>query len=632
MALSGVTVLLTTGGGGQVTAVTDGSGNFTIPNIPNGTYLITPSLVGYIFTPTSLNVTVAGSNLSLGSSFTSTAIGSIAGSISGVTGVTMTLTGAAATASTISTTTYAFGSLAPGSYTVTPTKTGYSFSPPSISITIVGTSPVITGQNFTGTGILSISGNVSGATTVAVALTGISTGFTTTDGSGNFIFPNLTPGTYTITPSQTGFTISPINRSIAVVSTNATGASFTATSTAGTLTISGSVSGATAVAVALSGSAPASGTTDGSGNFSFTGLAAGSYTVTPTKTGYAISPLSDNITLTTSNSTGNTFTATATSGTLVISGNVSGASSVGVTLSGSAGAFATTDGSGNYSFTGLPAGSFTITPILAGYSISPPSDSFTLTTSNSIGNNFTATAVTSLASQIHNDMVGVNEGHPHGVPSGFDFYTSWFIGIGNDFSTTAYPPSGVGALEYWLGLYVGPSGNPASNTWVNFKNAGIYILSTSNVWTSHVFTAADQSGQYYAEDFSAGGALIDIRTETDGSWSYGTTSGSVGHSYAPYPRVAVASTVNGIISIVDARLILDNPLGTDDRATASYLLECGCDPYATTTSDGIEHNPAIGGGNFKFVTTAWRSFAMTTCTLAQLNSFPPPISLTGINP
>ena len=43
--------------------VADGSGNYSIPGLPNGSYTITPSLPGYTFNPTSQNETVSNANI-----------------------------------------------------------------------------------------------------------------------------------------------------------------------------------------------------------------------------------------------------------------------------------------------------------------------------------------------------------------------------------------------------------------------------------------------------------------------------------------------------------------------------------------------------------------------------------------
>jgi chitobiase/beta-hexosaminidase-like protein len=67
--IAGATVSYTGTASGSVTA--DGSGNYTIPSLANGSYTITPSLAGYSFSPTSANETVSGSNIT-GVNFTAT--------------------------------------------------------------------------------------------------------------------------------------------------------------------------------------------------------------------------------------------------------------------------------------------------------------------------------------------------------------------------------------------------------------------------------------------------------------------------------------------------------------------------------------------------------------------------------
>jgi len=78
-------------------------------------------------------------------------------------------------------------------------------------------------------------------------------------------------------------------------------------------TISGTTSSLGAGAtVVLSGGASATTTADTSGNFSFSGLANGTYTVTPTKAGYAFTPASQPVSVNGANVTGVSFSATAT--------------------------------------------------------------------------------------------------------------------------------------------------------------------------------------------------------------------------------------------------------------------------------------------------------------------------------
>jgi hypothetical protein len=79
----------------------------------------------------------------------------IAGSVSpGGSGTLLTLSGAAsATVTADSSGNYIFANLPDGSYTVTPSKAGYTFSPTSQSVTISGNN--VSGMNFTASPVAS---------------------------------------------------------------------------------------------------------------------------------------------------------------------------------------------------------------------------------------------------------------------------------------------------------------------------------------------------------------------------------------------------------------------------------------------------------------------------------------------
>ncbi len=248
----------------------------------------------------------------------------ISGTVSGdvANGVTMTLSGAdTGTATTNSSGNYSFSGLANGTYTVTPSLSGYTFSPSSQSVTINGANR--TGINFTATAIppatYSISGTVSGdvANGVTMTLSGADTGTATTNSSGNYSFSGLANGTYTVTPSLSGYTFSPSSQSVTINGANRTGINFTATAIPpATYTISGTVSGdvANGVAMTLSGAGTGTMTTNSSGNYSFSGLANGTYTVTPSLSGYTFTPSSQSVTISGANRTGINFTSTASGG------------------------------------------------------------------------------------------------------------------------------------------------------------------------------------------------------------------------------------------------------------------------------------------------------------------------------
>lgn len=97
-----------------------------------------------------------------------------------------------------------------------------------------------TGGTVVGPGTYSISGVVTSAISsgsgsgtsavagVTVALAGTATATTTTDAGGYYVFSGLSNGPYTITPSLTGTTFSPVSRSVIVGGASLTSQNFTA--------------------------------------------------------------------------------------------------------------------------------------------------------------------------------------------------------------------------------------------------------------------------------------------------------------------------------------------------------------------------------------------------------------------
>jgi hypothetical protein len=145
-----------------------------------------------------------------------------------------------------------------------------------------------------------------------VKLTGAATATVTADASGNFTFSGLVNGAYTVTPSNGAFTFTPPNQAVTVSSANVTGVIFASVAPT-TFSISGTISGSggNAATVTLTGTASATTTADASGNFTFSNLNNGSYTVTPSKTGYIFTPANKAVTVSGASVTAVNFTSTA---------------------------------------------------------------------------------------------------------------------------------------------------------------------------------------------------------------------------------------------------------------------------------------------------------------------------------
>src|SRR6267143_1221387 len=159
----------------------------------------------------------------------------------------------------------------------------------------------------------SISGTVTpfaGGSGATVTLAGATSATQTADSSGNYTFTSLASGAYTVTPSHVGYTFSPNSLGATINGANVTGINFAAA--AQTFSISGTISptvGGSGATVALSGAASGSTIADGSGNYTFAALANGTYTVTPTNTGYTFSPVNGSATVNGANVTSVNFTA-----------------------------------------------------------------------------------------------------------------------------------------------------------------------------------------------------------------------------------------------------------------------------------------------------------------------------------
>src|ERR1700722_4417459 len=236
---NGATVSLT--GTSTATVAANASGVYTFTGLAKGSYTVTPSHTGFTFSPTSLAETITTANIT-GANFTSSATApqtfSISGTISGTggNGATVTLSGtSSATTTTNSSGSYTFTGLAQGTYAVTPSHTGFTFSPTSLAETLSTAS--ITGANFTSTSTatFSISGTIpptSGGSGATVTLSGAAAATTTTSSSGAYTFTGLANGNYTVTPSLSGFAFTPASSAVTVNGANKTGVNFTAASNA----------------------------------------------------------------------------------------------------------------------------------------------------------------------------------------------------------------------------------------------------------------------------------------------------------------------------------------------------------------------------------------------------------------
>ncbi|MDW8145466.1 MAG: carboxypeptidase regulatory-like domain-containing protein [Roseiflexaceae bacterium] len=152
---SGAPVAGVTVSDGVRSATTDASGNYALANVPAGTYILTPSRSGYAFSPPNRTVTVSG-NVS-GVDFTAALLRyTIAGRVldnSGNPVAGVTVSDGVRSATTDASGNYALANVPAGTYILTPSRSGYAFSPPNRTVTVSGN---VSGVDFTADPVSSV--------------------------------------------------------------------------------------------------------------------------------------------------------------------------------------------------------------------------------------------------------------------------------------------------------------------------------------------------------------------------------------------------------------------------------------------------------------------------------------------
>ena len=298
---------------GLGSAVTDGSGAYSmqVPDGWNGN--VTPSLGGYTFTPPStnyMNVTADETN----QDYAATTVAAPAVTISGtvvfinpMSGVTVTLDNGGGVATTNASGQYSIDVPMGWSGTATPSYTGYTFTPSSIPYTNVTADQP--NQDYTASYLAFIfryiSGHVAGAFP-GTNLSGVTVTFSngggtaTTDANGDYSHGVQDGWSGTATPSLSGHTFTPTSLPYANVTADMPNQDYTGFIVAYVFRyISGRIVEASApfspipgVTVTFSGSGGGTTTTDTNGNYTFGVPSGWSGTATPSKSGRSFLPLS----------------------------------------------------------------------------------------------------------------------------------------------------------------------------------------------------------------------------------------------------------------------------------------------------------------------------------------------------
>jgi prepilin-type N-terminal cleavage/methylation domain-containing protein len=394
--ISGASVLVTPAGGTTQRVVsTDASGSAFFGALPLGTTGVAVSAVStlgetYVFEPvatTTIGPALLASDVVYGHLPSSIAVSVVDTGGAAVTGSAVTLTSVSSgqvTTQKLASGSYTFTGLLPGNYTLTATESGY-YNSQVCSIAVGPSAPggrkvsqivvlrpmpppctlKVFAKTASGVAIAGAMVHVTGPAPASTDATGSPQ--STSSGSGEADFVQLTAGTYTVTATLANYTTvawtGPISAGQTVSITlvmSSTGELDVTAKNPGGVALSG-------VAVTMTGPSNQSGTTSSSGVVKFPGSIVGTYTITGTLTGYTTGTWTG--TLAAGQIVPVTLVMTNTGELDVTAKNSSGValSGVTVTVTGPTNASGTTNSSGAVKFTGLLAGSYTVKGTLWNY-------------------------------------------------------------------------------------------------------------------------------------------------------------------------------------------------------------------------------------------------------------------------
>jgi len=136
------------------------------------------------------------------------------------------------------------------------------------------------------------------------------------------------------------------------------------------------------------------------------------------------------------------------------------------------------------------------------------------------------------------------------------------------------------------------------------------------------------TGAAYIEDYHDDiNRIAGERLEPDGGISVTAGNGYNFHFFTWRDPID-PSDIAGVFSTIQARLVLDDPAGPDDRDQACYLLSMGADYWRNLQATWDSQFTNVGDvaiGRFKLVTGSWQAFNMITLSADKIEQNPPPL-------
>ncbi|HMH31037.1 MAG TPA: hypothetical protein VK534_00995, partial [Methylomirabilota bacterium] len=155
------------------------------------------------------------------------------------------------------------------------------------------------------------------------------------------------------------------------------------------------------------------------------------------------------------------------------------------------------------------------------------------------------------------------EALPHGVPSGYDWYSK-----ANSPQMT--PPATANNMNWWGQIYVDNTDIHSTNVRVEINNCQLWVLA-NGTWSNRQNSSAGFGGGDFTEDFSSSSGTPNfISGPTSGSTNVIPISGHNVH-YWGNQGLITAPGMQAVISVCRVRAIMASSSGPDNRDTSHYL-------------------------------------------------------------
>ncbi len=302
---------------GTRATVSADDGTYVLTNVPAGSFTLNAAKTGFTFTRSfAAPLTVSGSQSAL--DFTATVVagytlrGKVTFGAVNVAGVTVSDGTRGATTNAGGD--FVLSGVPTGRFTLTATKPGWEFRPLGFTNPIEVFGGDLSALNYSATG-QTLYGTIpnAGVTTAPVVTDGVRTVTATAAGSNwNYYVSAVPNGTWNLVATSPGVTLTPGSFMNPVVVQGQSRGNLNFQVTSGTtFQVQGTArTGGTPLPNVVITDGTRSATTDSLGTYTLVGVPPGSFTLTPTLSGYAFVPATLAVTVTTANLTGRDFSTT----------------------------------------------------------------------------------------------------------------------------------------------------------------------------------------------------------------------------------------------------------------------------------------------------------------------------------